>query len=116
MRNPTRVLDKGISYDGMEVIVLKRIMKRIGIGQEGQEDDEETEEMVASRFYPLHPDETSPDYCIFRGDTDNFRPRGEKMAEESIPHLFNRNCREVDKTPTPYITLRLKFIEEDSGL
>ncbi len=57
--------------------------------------------MVASRFYPLHPGETSPFSFAFSAGIDNFRPRGEKMGEESRPHLFNRNCREVDKTPIP---------------
>jgi hypothetical protein len=34
LRDFSRVLDKGISLDDMGIVVLKRISKRIGIGQE----------------------------------------------------------------------------------
>ena len=44
----TGVLDKRIPHDGMDVIVLKRIGKRIGIGQKEQEGNEEAEKMVSS--------------------------------------------------------------------
>jgi hypothetical protein len=35
--NLTWILDKGVSLDDMNIVVLKRIFKRIGIGQEDQE-------------------------------------------------------------------------------
>ncbi len=44
----TRVFDKRVSLDDMIVVVLKRIFKRIGIGQEDQEGDEEAEKMISS--------------------------------------------------------------------
>lgn len=61
----TWIFDKGVSLDDMVVVVLKRIFKRIGIGQEDQEGNDEAEKMISSHklfgsFAFLEADQSKP--------------------------------------------------------
>jgi len=51
LRNLTRVFDKGISYNGMDIIMVKRILKRIGIGQKKQKGDNKAKKMIPSHDF-----------------------------------------------------------------
>ncbi len=53
--NPARVLDKRVSFDDVGIVILKRIFKRIGIGQEDQESHDQAEKFISSHNYLASP-------------------------------------------------------------
>jgi hypothetical protein len=48
LRNLPGILDKGISHNGMDIIMMKGIFKRIRIGQKTQENNDQAEKKISS--------------------------------------------------------------------
>ena len=46
---------------------------------------------------------------------ESFFPAALNMGKSLTPHFWSTNFAEVDRTPRPYLTLLLKFIEEASS-
>ena len=48
LRNIGRVFDVGVSHDHVNVIMVKGSLEGIGVGQEGQQEDDEAKEKIPS--------------------------------------------------------------------